>query len=83
MPKNVKRNPVPGFVVFRRVGERQWECLGEVERQGGLTAREARSRAIQEATLGKARSGEVYAAVLRSEWNIAQDWRLPASRATP
>jgi hypothetical protein len=67
----------PGFVVLRRVDEDQWELLGEFERTPGLTARAARSQAILEATEGRARVGEDYAAVLRSEWRIARDWEPP------
>jgi hypothetical protein len=31
-----------------------------------------------EASGGTARRGDVYAAVLRSEWRVAQDWQPPA-----
>ncbi|MFN2472138.1 MAG: hypothetical protein ABR583_14345 [Gaiellaceae bacterium] len=55
----------------------RWELLAEVERKPGLTARAARSRAILDATHGEARDGEVYAAVLRSEWRVAMDWVSP------
>jgi hypothetical protein len=65
----------PGFVVLREVGNGRWELLGEVPRRRGLPARAARSRAIVDA---KAKAGEVYAAVLRSEWRIAQDWAPPS-----
>jgi hypothetical protein len=68
----------PGFVVLREVGNGRWELLGEVPRRRGLPARAARSRAILDATDGKAKAGEVYAAVLRSEWRIAQDWAPPS-----
>jgi hypothetical protein len=67
----------PGFVVLRELGDGTWELLGEVPRRRGLPARAARSRAILDATGGKAKAGEVYAAVLRSEWRIAQDWVPP------
>jgi hypothetical protein len=67
-----------GFVVLRRVEGDRWELLGEVERKPGLTARAARAQAILDATGGKARAGEVYAAVLRSEWRIALDWSPPS-----
>jgi hypothetical protein len=67
----------PGFVVLRELGDGKWELLGEVPRSRGLPARAARSRAILDATGGKAKAGEVYAAVLRSEWRIAQDWTPP------
>ena len=69
----------PGFVVLRELSDGRWELLGEVARRRGLPARAARSRAILDATGGKARAGEVYAAVLRSEWRIAQDWSEPSS----
>ena len=67
----------PGFVVLRRVDDDRWELLGEFERKPGLTARAARSQAILEATGGRAKAGEDYAAVLRSEWRIARDWEPP------
>ena len=67
----------PGFVVLRELGDGKWELLGEVPRRRGLPARAARSRAILDATGGEAKAGEVYAAVLRSEWRIAQDWAPP------
>jgi hypothetical protein len=71
-------NPVPrGFVVLRQVGPDSWSLLGEFERRPGLTARAARSQAILEATGGRAKAGEVYAAVLRSEWRVALDWQPP------
>ena len=64
----------PGFVVLRQVGKNRWEFLGEVSRRRGLPARAARTQAILDATNGKARAGDVYAAVLRSEWRVALDW---------
>ena len=67
----------PGFVVLRELADGKWELLGEVPRRRGLPARAARSRAILDATGGEAKAGEVYAAVLRSEWRIAQDWAPP------
>jgi hypothetical protein len=67
----------PGFVVLRQVDGERWELLGEVPRKRGLPARAARTQAILEATGGKARAGEVYAAVLRSEWRVATDWTAP------
>jgi hypothetical protein len=73
------RPTAPGFVVLRRVGENRWKLLGEFERKPGLTARAARSQAILDATHGDAKAGEVYAAVLRSEWRVALDWLPPSS----
>jgi hypothetical protein len=63
----------PGFVVLRHVGGDAWQLVGEAERQPGRTARAARAQAILDATKGTARDGEVYAAVLRSEWRVALD----------
>lgn len=74
MPISARTLNRPAFVVLRRVRKDVWEVLGEVPRRPGLPAREARARAILEATRGTAQRGEVYAAVLRSEWRIAQKW---------
>jgi hypothetical protein len=75
----VKAKPsAPGFVILRQVGDDRWELLGEVPRKRGLPARAARTQAILDATNGTAKSGEVYAAVLRSEWRVAMDWSPPA-----
>lgn len=65
----------PGFVVLREVSQGRWQFLGEVERKRGLAARAARTQAILDATNGKARERDVYAAVLRSEWRVAMDGR--------
>jgi hypothetical protein len=73
------RPAAPGFVVLRHVEEGRWELLGEFERKRGLTARAARSQAVLDATRGQAKAGEVYAAVLRSEWRVALDWSPPPS----
>jgi hypothetical protein len=67
----------PGFVVLRELGDGRWQLVGEVRRRPGVTARAARTQAVLEATDGAARAGEVYAAVLRSEWSIAKDWESP------
>jgi hypothetical protein len=77
MEKTEKKPAAAGFVVLRQVADGQWELLGEVRRRQGLPARAARSQAILDATNGAARAGEVYAAVLRSEWRIAMDWVPP------
>ena len=74
-----KKQSAPGFVVLRKVRGNQWELLGEVPRTRGLPARAARTRAILDATKGRATAGETYAAVLRSEWRIALDWGQPGS----
>jgi hypothetical protein len=67
----------PGFVVLHQVGKDEWRLLGEIPRKQGLPARAARTQAILDATDGTARTGEVYAAVLRSEWRVAMDWVPP------
>jgi hypothetical protein len=72
-----RKRPAPGFVVLRQVGEDRWRMLGEVPRRRGVPARAARSQAIMDATGGKAKPGEVYAAVLRSEWRVSLDWKHP------
>ena len=81
MPKLGQRPTAPGFVVLRRVEDETWQLLGEFQRTPGMTARAARSQAILDATEGKAKAGEVYAAVLRSEWRVATDWLPPESSA--
>ena len=72
-----KQASAPGYVILRQISNGQWQLLGEVTRKRGLTARAARSQAILNATQGAARAGEVYAAILRSEWKIAMDWAPP------
>jgi hypothetical protein len=78
MAKSKQRPSPPGFMVLHQIASGQWLLLGEVQRKPGLTARAARTQAILDATAGAAKPGEVYAAVLRSEWLIAQDWSAPS-----
>lgn len=61
-----------GYVVLREVEDGHWYLVGDVDRQPGLTARASRVQAVQDATNGTARPGEVYAAVPRSEWRVAR-----------
>jgi hypothetical protein len=82
MSKRERAQSAPGFVVLRRVGRDRWQLLGEVARVRGLPARAARTRAILDATGGAAKAGEVYAAVLRSEWRVAMDWTPPTGGST-
>jgi hypothetical protein len=77
MNAKTKKPSAPGFVVLNKLPNGQWQMLGEVKRTSGLTTRAARSQAILEATNGKAKAGETYAAILRSEWRIAMDWIPP------
>ena len=67
----------PAFVVLQQIADGTWEFLGEVPRKRGLPARAARTQAILDATRGMAKTTEDYAAVLRSEWRVAQDWSAP------
>jgi hypothetical protein len=76
----VTKSAAPGFVVLQQVRENEWRFLGEVSRKWGVPARAARTQAILDATGGKATEGEIYAAVLRSEWRIALDWN-PSARS--
>jgi hypothetical protein len=71
------KSAAPGFVVLREVADGEWRLLGEVTRKRGLPARTARTQAILDATNGAAHNGEVYAAILRSEWRVALDWAPP------
>ena len=73
----------PGYVVLRRVGADRWLLVGEADRRPGQTARRARTQAVLDATAGKAAAGEVYAAVLRSEWRIALDHDAGNQAAAP
>jgi hypothetical protein len=61
----------PSFVVLRKAGKDRWQVVGEVRRRPGLPARAARAMAVEDATKGKAKAGDVYGAILRSEWRIA------------
>lgn len=70
----------PSFVVLQQTTDGQWRLLGEVRRKPGLTAQAARTQAILEATGGQAKAGEAYAAVLRSEWLVAQKWGSSGKR---
>jgi hypothetical protein len=73
-----KKTPTgPAFVVLREDADGRWEVLGEFARRRGLPARAARSAAIMQASGGTARTGERYAAVLRSEWKVSLDWTPP------
>jgi hypothetical protein len=75
---NAKGKPsTPGYVVLHQMPNGHWQMLGEVPRKRGLIARAARSQAILDATKGAARAGQVYAAILRSEWRLAMDWTPP------
>jgi hypothetical protein len=61
----------PGYVVLKLIGKDRWQLVGEADRKPGHTAKAARGQAILEATGGAPKAGEVYRAVLRSEWKIA------------
>jgi hypothetical protein len=65
--------PKPGYVVLRQVGDDQWRLVGDVDRKPGQTARAARAQAIQDATGGKAKPGDAYRVLPRSEWRLAAE----------
>lgn len=77
MPDTPGKPAPPSFMVLRRKSDDTWVVLGTVRRRPGMTAQAARTQAILEATGGTAKAGEVYAAVLSSEWHIAQKWNAP------
>ena len=79
MARKPQSPPHPGFVVLRKLEDDRWQLIGEVRRQPGKPARAARSQAILEASDGTAKAGDVYAAVLRSEWCLAMDWEVSDS----
>jgi len=60
----------PTYVVLKLVAKDTWKVLGEVERKPGRTGKQARADAIEEATKGRAKPGEHYRAIVRSEWKI-------------
>jgi hypothetical protein len=61
-----------GYVVLREVEPGHWNVVGDVDRRPGMTARLSRVRAVEDAIGGTASEGDVYAAVPRSEWRVAQ-----------
>jgi hypothetical protein len=61
----------PGYVVLRRVGANRWQLVGEADRRPGLTAKASRLQAIQDVTAGKAKPGDEYRVLPRSEWELA------------
>jgi hypothetical protein len=63
-----------GFVVLREVTAGHWVVIGEADRRPGLPARKARQQAVADVTGGAARADEIYAAVPRSEWRVAQQF---------
>jgi hypothetical protein len=64
--------PRPAYVVLRKVLDGEWELVAEVDRKPGLTAMDARLQAVRDALGREIAEGETYAAVLRSEWQVAQ-----------
>lgn len=72
-----RKQTAPGFIVLRLIEGNNWQLVGSVQRKRGLPARAARSQAILDATDGAARPGEIYAAVLSSEWRVSMDWKHP------
>ncbi|MFZ0829755.1 MAG: hypothetical protein WCB18_09775 [Thermoplasmata archaeon] len=75
MPETKKPSTKRFFVVLRKIRGNKWELIGEFDYRPGSTSQTARFLAVREASQGKARQGEVYAAVPRSEWRVALDWQ--------
>lgn len=61
-----------GYVVLREAGPGRWELIGDVDRRPGLPARKSRVQAIRDALGREPADGEIYAALPRSEWRVAQ-----------
>jgi hypothetical protein len=61
-----------GYVVLREAEPGRWEFIGDVDRRPGLPARKSRVQAIRDALGREPADGEVYAALPRSEWRVAQ-----------
>jgi hypothetical protein len=61
----------PGYIVLKQIGEDRWRVIGDVDRKPGTPSARARAQAIEESTGGKVKPGDVYRAILRSEWKIA------------
>jgi hypothetical protein len=61
-----------GYVVLREVEAGRWVVVGDIDRRPGLTARLSRVRAVKDAIGREPADGEVYAALPRSEWRVAQ-----------
>jgi hypothetical protein len=61
----------PGYIVLKQIGEDRWRVIGDVDRKPGTPAARARALAIEESAGGKVKPGDVYRAILRSEWTIA------------
>jgi hypothetical protein len=63
---------VGGYVVLREAGAGHWVVVGDVDRRPGFTARAARAQAVRDAVGREPAEDEVYAALPRSEWQVAR-----------
>jgi len=61
-----------GYVVLREAGAGRWLVVGDVDRRPGLTARRSRIQAVKDAIGREPAEGEIYAALPRSEWQLAR-----------
>ncbi len=57
--------------MLREAEPGRFELVGEARRRPGLTAKAARRQAILEAAGRDPEPGEVFAAILRSEWRVS------------
>lgn len=62
-----------GCVVLQQVRGDEWRIVGEADRRPGLPARKSRGQAVRDVIGREKRTGEVFAAVPRSEWRNGLD----------
>ncbi len=63
---------VGGYVVLREAQAGHWVVVGDVDRRSGLTARNSPMQAVRDAVGREPGEDEVYAALPRSEWQVAR-----------
>jgi hypothetical protein len=61
------------YVVLQQVGDRDWQLLGEVDRQPGVPARRSRGQAVRDMLGREPEEGETFAVLPRSEWQLSID----------
>jgi len=61
-----------GYVVLREADAGHWVVVGDVDRRPGFTAQNSRKQAVRDAIGRAPAEDEVYAALPRSEWQVAR-----------
>jgi hypothetical protein len=61
------------YVVLQQVGPEEWRVLGEVGRRPGLPAKKSRAQAVRDVLGREPESGEKFAVLPRSEWQLSLD----------